>query len=84
MRYLLQTELSLLLVKVTQIKQVVSHISAKTGIVWSGSGADDECDAWVLREMMLAKFGFSEYDWSADSMSALDKIDWSRLPCVKE
>ena len=64
--------------------EVVSHISAKTGIVWSGSGADDECDAWVLREMMLAKFGFSEYDWSADSMSALDKIDWSRLPCVKE
>ena len=64
--------------------EVVSHISAKTGIVWSGSGADDECDAWVLREMMLAKFGFSEYDWSADSMSALDKIDWSRLPYCKE
>ena len=64
--------------------EVVSHISAKTGIVWSGSGADDECDAWVLREMMLAKFGFSEYDWSADSMSALDKIDWSRLPCDKK
>ena len=39
--------------------EVVSNISAKTGIVWSGSGADDECDAWVLREMMLAKFGLS-------------------------
>lgn len=60
--------------------EVVSHVSAKTGIVWSGSGADDECDAWVLREMMLAKYGLSEYAWNDDCMSALDKIDWSRFP----
>ena len=62
--------------------EVVSNISAKTGIVWSGSGADDECDAWVLREMLLAKFGLSEYSWNADCMSALDKLDWSKLPNV--
>ncbi len=28
--------------------EVVSSVSAKTGIVWSGSGSDDRCDAWVL------------------------------------
>ena len=60
--------------------EVVSNISAKTGIVWSGSGADDECDAWALREMMLAYYGLSDYVWDSKSMEALDKIDWSKFP----
>ena len=33
--------------------EVVSSISARTGIVWSGKGADDKVDAWILREMAL-------------------------------
>ena len=27
--------------------EVVSSISAKTGIIFSGAGGDDECDAWI-------------------------------------
>jgi len=46
-------------------------------MTWVGSGADDECDAWILREMILAKFGQSEYDWPAANMEALNKLDWS-------
>lgn len=59
--------------------EVVSTVSALTGIVWTGSGADDECDAWVLREMLLHKFGMSEFKWSSKSSDALDRIDWSPL-----
>jgi crossover junction endodeoxyribonuclease RuvC len=60
--------------------EVVSSISARTGIVWSGKGADDMCDAWVLRQMGLARLGESEYDWPVANMTALDKIDWSGFP----
>jgi crossover junction endodeoxyribonuclease RuvC len=60
--------------------EVVSSISARTGIVWSGKGADDMCDAWILRQMGLAHLGESEYDWPAVNMAALDKIDWSGFP----
>lgn len=55
---------------------VISAISAKTGIVWSGSGADDRCDAWILEQMVLAHMGISEYEWPAASLSALEKIEW--------
>jgi crossover junction endodeoxyribonuclease RuvC len=60
--------------------EVVYSISARTGIVWSGKGADDMCDAWILRQMGLAHLGESEYDWPAVNMTALDKIDWSGFP----
>jgi crossover junction endodeoxyribonuclease RuvC len=60
--------------------EVVSSISARTGIVWSGKGADDMCDAWILRQMGLAHLGESEYDWPAVNMAALDKIDWAGFP----
>lgn len=59
--------------------EVISSISAKTGIVWSGPGADDMCDAWVLEEMGLARVGKSQYDWPLTNMSALDNVDWSSL-----
>ena len=59
--------------------EVVSTISAITGIIWSGSGADDECDAWVLREMVACKLGQSSFTWTKKSLDALDKIDWSPL-----
>jgi len=59
--------------------EVISSISARTGIIWSGAGADDMCDAWVLEEMGLAKVGESEYDWPLTNLSAMDKVDWSSL-----
>lgn len=58
---------------------VLSAISAKTGIVFSGAGSDDLCDAWILEQMGLAHLGISGYTWPAVNMSALDKIDWSPL-----
>lgn len=59
--------------------EVVSAVSARTGLVWSGKGADDCCDAWILREMGRTHFGFGEYDWPAINMTALEKIDWSSV-----
>lgn len=57
--------------------EVVSAISAKTGIIWTGSGADDMCDAWILEEMIRVKLGIGQYDWPKLNMEALDKIDWT-------
>jgi len=59
--------------------EVISSISAITGIVWKGGHADDMCDAWVLEEMVLAKMGRAKFTWSETALSALDKIDWSPL-----
>ena len=59
--------------------EVVSAISARTRIVWSGGGADDMCDAWILEQMLLTKMGKSEFDWPAANLSALEKIDWTPL-----
>lgn len=59
--------------------EVVSAISAKTGIVWGGASGDDECDAWILEQMALAHLGLSPYDWSSTQLSALDKVDWTGL-----
>ena len=60
--------------------EVMSAVSARTGIVWSGSGADDMCDAWILEEIGLVKYGRPRFDWPAINKSALEKIDWSNLP----
>lgn len=60
--------------------EVVSAISAKTGIVWAGSDGADRCDAWVMEQMLLVKLGQSSYDWSKDQLDALDKVDWTGLP----
>lgn len=57
--------------------EVVSSISARTGIVWSGKGADDMCDAWILEEMGRVRMGMPRYDWPKVSVSALEKVDWS-------
>jgi Holliday junction resolvasome RuvABC endonuclease subunit len=56
---------------------VISAISAKTGIVWSGSGSDDKCDAWILEEMVLSHYGRGKYQWPEASLSSLEKIEWS-------
>lgn len=59
--------------------EVISAISSKTGVVFSGSGADDECDAWILEQMGLAKLQKSKYQWTKEQLSALEKIDWSQM-----
>jgi len=64
--------------------EVISSVSAKTGIIWSNPGADDKCDAWILEEMVLYKLGISKFDWPAANTSALDKVDWTPLTEGKE
>ena len=59
--------------------EVMSSISAKTGMIFAGKGADDMCDAWILEEMCRTVIGISEHEWSATQLSALDKIDWEPL-----
>lgn len=63
--------------------EVVSAISSKTGRMFVGAGADDECDAWILEEMGLCYMGLSKYDWPSTNRSALEKIDWSQLEEIK-
>lgn len=59
--------------------EVISFVSAKTGMIWSNPGADDKCDAWILEEMALAKFGKSKYEWPKANMDALNNVDWSAI-----
>lgn len=59
--------------------EVISSISAKTNIVWSGAGADDKCDAWILEQMGLEFLGKSQYDWTEAQRSALKSIEWGPL-----
>ncbi len=59
--------------------EVISAISAKTGLVFAGAGGNDECDAWVLEQMALTKIGLSPYTWRKEQVVALDKVDWSAL-----
>ena len=57
--------------------EVVSAISARTGVTWTGKGADDECDAWILEQMGRTQFGFSDYEWPQKNLEALASIDWT-------
>lgn len=59
--------------------EVISAISARTGIVWGNPGADDKCDAWILEEMGLAYLGKPRYSWPEVNLSALEKIDWNSI-----
>lgn len=59
--------------------EVISSVSAMTGIIFQGSGADDMCDAWILYQIGLAHMGQSEYNWPKPNLEALNKIDWSSL-----
>lgn len=64
--------------------EVMSSVSARTGIVWSGAGADDICDAFILEEMGLAKQGQQRHNWPATHMDALAKVDWTPLGLTSE
>lgn len=59
--------------------EVMSAVSARTGIVWSGSGADDLCDAWLLEEMGRTVLGNARYVWPQTHLSALEKVDWAPI-----
>jgi Holliday junction resolvasome RuvABC endonuclease subunit len=64
--------------------EVVSAVSARTGIVWSNPGADDKCDAWILDEMVKTNFGLSEIDWPQVNKDALKTVDWSPLELLRK
>lgn len=64
--------------------EVISSISAKTNIVWSGAGADDRCDAWILEQMGKCFLNISDYDWPKQNLEAMDKVDWSPLARLAE
>lgn len=64
--------------------EVVSAISARTGIIWSGKGADDMADAWTLEEMAWARIGRAHYEWPKSSIDALASVNWADLDQIKE
>jgi uncharacterized protein with HEPN domain len=49
-----------------------------------GAGADDECDAWILRQMGLAYIGESKESWTKEQLEALIKVDWSPIEGMRE
>lgn len=59
--------------------EVISAVSARTGLIWSGKSADDECDAWLLEEMSLHAVGVGVYDWPASHLAALSNINWTPI-----
>lgn len=64
--------------------EVISSVSAKTGLVWQNPGADDKCDAWVMEEMVLCYLGNSRFNWPATHTAALEKVDWTYLNSYTE
>jgi hypothetical protein len=64
--------------------EVVSSISAKTGITFRNPGADDQCDAWILLEMAKTYLGTSLIDWPKVNLSALEKVDWTILDSLRK
>lgn len=56
--------------------EVVSAVSARTGITWDGPGNEDRCDAWILQEIGLTHLGRARYEWPATHLAALEKIAW--------
>lgn len=57
--------------------EVLSAVSARTGIVWSGKGADDMCDAWLLEECGRVVLGNPRFEWPKENLKALEKVDWT-------
>lgn len=64
--------------------EVISSISAKTGLIWSNPGADDKCDAWVMEEMVLCHLGKPRFSWPSTHIAALEKVDWTYLNSYTE
>lgn len=64
--------------------EVVSAISAVTGVAWTGGDRSDRCDAWVLEEMLRYHLGASERIWAKANTDALKKVDWSPLADIEK
>jgi len=64
--------------------EVVSSVSARTGIIWSGKGGDDRCDAWILEEMAQTHLGVNNYSWPSINKEGLKAVDWKQLDVVYE
>ena len=56
--------------------EVVSAVSARTGMVFSGAGADDLCDAFVLQEMGVVGCGGERFSWPKAQLEVAEKIEW--------
>jgi crossover junction endodeoxyribonuclease RuvC len=56
--------------------EVVSAVSARTGLLWDGPGNEDRCDAWILQEIGYTFLGRPRYEWPASHRAALAKIEW--------
>jgi Holliday junction resolvasome RuvABC endonuclease subunit len=56
--------------------EVVSAVSARTGLLWAGKGAEDQCDAWVLQEMGLTRLGRPRHQWPRAHTAALEAVKW--------
>jgi len=56
--------------------EVMSSISARTGIVFSGKGSDDKCDAWILEEIGRTKYSSPRTQWPLENLKALEKVNW--------
>ena len=54
--------------------EVVSSVSARTGIAWIGKGADDMCDAWILQEIGLHLLGEPRHEWPTKHIESLTKL----------
>ena len=63
---------------------VISAVSVRTGIIWSGMGADDMCDAWLLEEVGWIFQGKDRFDWPKENLKGLDKVDFSALKDGKD
>lgn len=56
--------------------EVMSAISARTGLIFKGKGADDMCDAWILEEIGRVHYGTPRFAWPELHIKALEKIEW--------
>lgn len=59
--------------------EVVSAISARTGITWAGKSAEDLCDSWILQEMGLVRAGQGRFEWPKTHLEGMDKVVWTPL-----
>lgn len=59
--------------------EVVSVVSARTGIAFTGKGTDDMVDAFILYEMGRHHFGAGHFEWPKSQLDVLDKVEWYEL-----
>jgi crossover junction endodeoxyribonuclease RuvC len=64
--------------------EVVSAVSARTGLLWDGAGNEDRCDAWILQEIGYTFLGEPRFEWPASHRSALTKIEWPLIVTLNQ